>query len=149
MFPVTFQCCNQFHDVNRSSDACEYIYILSSCRVTSMDIHEPLSPLLPIVHRFWQVLRTISRILTELLCIGLSRSPCFSSIMCGVHRRTSLMSSSLLLQQCSACLVRLTWIVFVMRGRYYLPNPSARAGYDTRSIFKRSLTGLNSEFSFS
>ena len=28
-------------------------------------------------------------------------------------------------------------------------NPSGRAGYDTRSIFKRSLTGLNSEFSFS
>ena len=28
-------------------------------------------------------------------------------------------------------------------------NISARAGYDTRSIFKRSLTGLNSEFSFS
>ena len=31
----------------------------------------------------------------------------------------------------------------------YLPNTSTRAGYDTRSIFKRSLTGLNSEFSFS
>ena len=28
-------------------------------------------------------------------------------------------------------------------------NPSARVGYDTRSIFKRSLTVLNSEFSFS
>ena len=28
-------------------------------------------------------------------------------------------------------------------------NPSARAGYDTRSIFKRSLAVLNSEFSFS
>ena len=28
-------------------------------------------------------------------------------------------------------------------------NPSARAGYDTRSILKRFLTGLNSEFSFS
>ena len=28
-------------------------------------------------------------------------------------------------------------------------NPTAWAGYDTRSIFKRSLTGLNSEFSFS
>ena len=27
-------------------------------------------------------------------------------------------------------------------------NTSAWAGYDTRSIFKRSLTGLNSEFSF-
>ena len=31
----------------------------------------------------------------------------------------------------------------------YLPNPSVRAGYGTSSIFKRSLTGLNSEFSFS
>ena len=30
-----------------------------------------------------------------------------------------------------------------------ITNPSARAGYDTRSIFKRSLTCLNSEFSFS
>ena len=28
-------------------------------------------------------------------------------------------------------------------------NPSARARYDTGLIFKRSLTGLNSEFSFS
>ena len=28
-------------------------------------------------------------------------------------------------------------------------NLSARAGYDTRSMFKRSLAGLNSEFSFS
>ena len=28
-------------------------------------------------------------------------------------------------------------------------NPSAQAGYDTRSIFKRCLTGLNSELSFS
>ncbi len=28
-------------------------------------------------------------------------------------------------------------------------NPSAQAGYDTRLILKRSLTGLNSEFSFS
>ena len=28
-------------------------------------------------------------------------------------------------------------------------NPSARAGYDIRSIFKWNLTGFNSEFSFS
>ena len=28
-------------------------------------------------------------------------------------------------------------------------NPSTWSGYDTRSIFKRSLKGLNSEFSFS
>ena len=32
----------------------------------------------------------------------------------GVRKSTSLMSSSLLLQQCPACLVRLTLIVFVM-----------------------------------
>ena len=34
-------------------------------------------------------------------------------------------------------------------GFILFTNPSARAGYDTRSIFKRSLTGFNSEFSFS
>ena len=36
----------------------------------------------------------------------------------GVHRSTSLMSSSLLLQQCAASLVRLTLIVFVMGSRW-------------------------------
>ena len=36
----------------------------------------------------------------------------------GVHRSASLMCSSLLLQQCPACLARLTWIVFVMGGRW-------------------------------
>ena len=38
----------------------------------------------------------------------------FAQPYVGVHRSTSLMSSSLLLQQCPACLVRLTWIFFVM-----------------------------------
>ena len=38
--------------------------------------------------------------------------------MWGVHWSTSLMSSSLFLQQCPACLVHLTWIVFVMGGRW-------------------------------
>ena len=36
----------------------------------------------------------------------------------GINRRTSLMSLSLLLQQCPACLVRLILIVFVMGGRW-------------------------------
>ena len=36
----------------------------------------------------------------------------------GVHGSTSLMSSSLLLQQCPTCLVRLAWKVFVMGGRW-------------------------------
>ena len=35
-----------------------------------------------------------------------------------VHKSTSLMSLSLLLQQCSACLVRLILIVLVMGGRW-------------------------------
>ena len=34
-----------------------------------------------------------------------------------VYGSTSLMSTSLLLQLCPACLVRLTWIVFMMAGR--------------------------------
>ena len=41
------------------------------------------------------------------------------------------------------CLLAVLWNFIIFT------NPSARAGYDTRSIFKRSLTGLNSEYSFS
>ena len=44
--------------------------------------------------------------------------PAFARPYVGVHRSTSLMSSSLLLQHCPACLVHLTWIVFVMGGRW-------------------------------
>ena len=44
--------------------------------------------------------------------------PAFARPYLGVLRSTPLMSSSLLLQQCPACLVRLTWIVFVMGGRW-------------------------------
>ena len=44
--------------------------------------------------------------------------PAFAQPYVGVHRSTSLMSLSLLFQQCPACLVRLTWIVFVMEGRW-------------------------------
>ena len=45
-------------------------------------------------------------------------SPAFARPCVGIHKSTSLMSSSLLLQQCPACLVRLTWIVFVIGGRW-------------------------------
>ena len=44
--------------------------------------------------------------------------PAFARPCVGVHKSTSLMSSSLLLQQFPACLVRLTWIVFVIGGRW-------------------------------
>ena len=44
--------------------------------------------------------------------------PAFAWPYAGVHRSTSLMSSSPLLQQCPACLTRLTYIVFVMGGKW-------------------------------
>ena len=44
--------------------------------------------------------------------------PAFARPCVGIHKSTSLMSSSLLLQQCPACLVRPTWIVFVIGGRW-------------------------------
>ena len=44
--------------------------------------------------------------------------PAFARPYVGVHRSTSLTSSSLLFQQCPACLVRLSWIVFVMGGMW-------------------------------
>ena len=44
--------------------------------------------------------------------------PAFAWPYVGVHRSTSLMSSSLLLQQCPACLARLTCIVFEMGGKW-------------------------------
>ena len=44
--------------------------------------------------------------------------PAFAWSYAGVHRSTSLMSSSLLLQECPACLVCLTCIVFVTGGSW-------------------------------
>ena len=44
--------------------------------------------------------------------------PAFTLPYVGVHGSTWLMSSPLLLHPCPACLVRLTWIVFVMGGRW-------------------------------
>ena len=44
--------------------------------------------------------------------------PAFVRPYVGVHRSTLLMSLSLLLQQCPACLVCITWIVFMMGGRW-------------------------------
>ena len=47
--------------------------------------------------------------------------PAFARPCVGIHKSTSLMSSSLLLQQCPACLVRLTWIVFEGIVLIYVP----------------------------
>ena len=58
-----------------------YIYIYISYLAISTDISDPLSPPLPIVHRFRQVLSATFRIYTELLYLCSSWSPYFCSAM--------------------------------------------------------------------
>ena len=55
----------------------------SSCCAASTDIPDPLSLLLPIVHRLWHVFRATSSILTELLYVCSSWPSCFCSAICG------------------------------------------------------------------
>ena len=64
---------------------CQLMHISSSssCRAANTDIPEPLTPLLPIVHRLRQVFRATSRILTELLYVCSSESSCFCLAICG------------------------------------------------------------------
>ena len=60
--------------------------------------------------------------------------PAFARPCVGVHESTSLMSSSLLLQQCPACLARLTWIVFVIGG--WWPYSWCLVGCCCQDLFK-------------
>ena len=46
----------------------------------------------------------------------LAGRPAFAQPYVGIHWSALLMSSLLLLRLCPGCLVRLTWIVFVMGG---------------------------------
>ena len=63
----------------------------------------------------------------------LAGRPALARLYVGVDRSTSLMGSSLLLQQCPACLVRLTWIVFVMGGRW--PYNWSFVGFCPQDLF--------------
>ena len=84
----------------------------SSCRATSTDLPDPLSSLIPIVHRSW-IFKAISYIGT-----GSNRLFCLYHPCEGIHGSISFRSSSLLLQQCPTCLARLTLIVLVIGGRW-------------------------------
>ena len=66
--------------------------------------------------------------------------PAFVWPYAGVYRSTSPMSSSLLLQQCPACPVRLTWIVFVMGGRW--PYSWCLVGCRCQDLFNIALNIL-------
>ena len=75
-----------------------------------MDIADPLSPLLPIVHRPGRS-SGLDPVSSQSCCMYVRASrPTFTRPYDGVHRSTSLISLSLLLQQCPAYLIRLTWI---------------------------------------
>ena len=68
----------------------------------------------------------------------------------GVHRCIYQINSSLLLHQCPACLIRLTWIVFVMGGR--LPYSGCLEGRCLQDLFNKAysiLVSLPSSFSSS
>ena len=67
------------------------------------------------------------------MCVPAGR-PAFARPYVGVHKSTSLMSSTLLLQQCPACLVRLTWIVFVIGCRW--PYSWCLVGCCRQDLFK-------------
>ena len=79
------------------------IYISSSCRAARTDLPDALSPSVSIVHHSREIFHAIFCIGTELFYIGSS---------------WSCMCSSLLLQQCPACLVCLTWTLFMMGGKW-------------------------------
>ena len=114
---------------------CIYIYISSSsCRAGSTDIPDPLSPLFPVVHRLRQVFRTTSVSSHSCWMYVRAGHPAFARPCVGVHNSTSIMSSSLLLQQCPACLFCLTWIVFVIGGRW--PYSWCLVGCCRQDLFK-------------
>ena len=90
----------------------------SSCRAASTYIPDPLRHFfLSFIAFGWS--SGLHPVSSHSCCMYVRACrPAFAWPYAGVHRSTSLMSSSLLLQQCPACLVRLTYIVFVMGGKW-------------------------------
>ena len=75
-----------------------YIYIyISSCPAISMDIPDPLSPPLPIVHAFGRSSGQHPVSVHSCCMLVWAGRPAFARSCEGVYRSTSLMSSSLLL----------------------------------------------------
>ena len=66
--------------------------------------------------------------------------PAFARPYVGVHRSTSLMGSSLLLQQCPGCLVLLTWTVFVMEDMW--PYSYCLVGCCRQDLFNIARNGF-------
>ena len=97
----------------------------SSCRAASTDIPDPLSLSLSLsLHVSLSFIASdrssgLHPVSSHSCCMYVRAGrPAFDWPYAGVHRSTSLMISSLLLQQCPACLVRLPCIVFVIGARW-------------------------------
>ena len=60
--------------------------------------------------------------------------PAFARPCVGVHKSISLMSSSLLLQHCPACLVRLTWIVWQNQSEWLRTDEEKSRRYPATTI---------------
>ena len=90
----------------------------SSCRATSTDIPD-LSRHFSLSFIASGMSSGLHPVSSHSCCMYVRAGrPAFAWPYAGVHRSISLMSSSLFPQQCPACLVRLTCIVFVMGGRW-------------------------------
>ena len=82
----------------------------------------------------------------QISCSPLKNWPCITSCSHWRNRVNTYIWINVLFRLRSWSEYRMKMFVSVF---IIFTNPSARAGYDTRSIFKLSFTSLNSEFSFS
>ena len=96
------------------------IISLSSCRTARTDFPNPLSRH-PSLSSITSSMSSMLHPMSVLNCCRyvLASRPTLARPCEGVHRRTLLMSSFLLLQQeCPACLVHQIWIAFEISGRW-------------------------------
>ena len=96
----------------------------SSSRAVSTDFPNSLSPSVPIVQRSWQLLQSSSCVHPGQILAGrltLARPSV------ELYKKTSRLSSSLLLQLCPACLVRITWMVLKMTGKWLYSHSFVRS----------------------
>ena len=78
-----------------------------------------IKPVLPKQNRPNPDIRDLHPVSSHSCCMYVRAGrPAFARPYVGVHRSTSVISSSLLLQQCPACLARVTCIVFVIGGKW-------------------------------
>ena len=91
----------------------------SSCRAASTDIPDPLSPLLPIFIAYGRS-SGLHLVSSHSCCIYVRAGrPAFARPYVGVHRSTSLISSSLILQQRPACLKHIYIHIYIYIERDY------------------------------